>query len=303
MTVFDKVNYLLRAASLLVEKHDITLLWVDADLRIRFHQPQDISWLYSQQQHSPGLRITDLFVELFGMEQTLLDVVHGAVDHFDIELVEKEAPNGKKVYYSYSFYPCVLDSNEPGLLMVCERSRLSDLIGRLTQSYSDLRLLHAEVTRSITTDAMTQVGNRYALVKAISDRGIDIQKRGQDLVIAAIDLVDNQKAEEKRTPQQNDLLLQQFGQALKVEFGGETSVFRMSGDEFVVFVPSRTVTDFEKLAEDFSIIEKQIRSEGFLQASVNAGFAALSERGYNFWDTLQLADRRMYQARRSRQKG
>ena len=303
MTVFDKVNYLLRAASLLVEKHDITLLWVDAELRIRFHQPQDISWLISQNQNSSGLRITDLLVELFGMEQTLLDVVHGAVDHFDIELVENEAPNGKKIYYSYSFYPCVLDSSEPGLLMVCERSRLSDLIGRLTQSYSDLRLLHAEMTRSTTTDAVTQVGNRYALVKAISDRGIDIQKRGQDLVIAAIDLEDKEKTDEQQSRSQSDLLLQRFGKALRTEFGGQASVFRMSGDEFVVFVPSPPAADFDKLAEDFAYIEKQIRNEGFPQAMVNAGFAALSERGYNFWDTLQLADRRMYQVRRSRQKG
>jgi len=100
MTVFDKVNYLLRAASLLVEKHDLTLLWVDADLRIRYHQPQDISRLISLDQNSSGLRVTDIFVELFGMEQTLLDVVHGSLDHFDIELVEKDAPDGKKIFYS-----------------------------------------------------------------------------------------------------------------------------------------------------------------------------------------------------------
>lgn len=303
MTAFDKVSYLLRAASLLVEKHDVSLLWVDADLRIRYHQPQDISSLISLHPQSTSLRVTDIFIELFGMEQTLLDVVHGSLDHFDIELVEKETPDGKKVYYSFSFYPCVLELGEPGLLMVCERSRLSDLIRRLTQGYSDLRLVHAEMTRSTTTDELTQVGNRYALVKAISDRGVEIRSRGQDLVIVAIDLEDLEKPDEQEDVQRGDLLLQKFGKALRAEFGGEVSVFRMSGNEFVVFVPEHTVTDFDNLSAEFARIENQIQDQGFPHARASAGFAALSERGYNFWDTLQLADRRMYQAKRSRQKG
>jgi diguanylate cyclase (GGDEF)-like protein len=303
MTVFDKVNYLLKAASLLVEKHHVTLLWADAELRIRYHQPQDISWLIDLDHNPVGLRITDIFVELFGLEHTLLDLVHGSLDHFDIELVERDAPDGEKNFYSYSFYPCALDSSEPGLLMICEQSRVSDLIERLTQSYSELRLLHAELSRSTTTDVLTQVGNRFALVKAISDRSAEIQQQGDDLVIVAIDVDDLKKTNNQYGRQQGDLLLQSFSKALLSGFGTQASVFRMSGDEFVVFIPSHAPADFANLTREYARVEEQVQSEGFPHAKASAGFAALSERGYNFWDTLQLADRRMYQEKRLHHKG
>jgi two-component system cell cycle response regulator len=161
---------------------------------------------------------------------------------------------------------------------------------RLTLTFrQNVRMLRTSRNEALT-DALTGLGNRRALTRALDDALPDVQREAP-LVLALFDLDGFKHYNDTVGHPAGDVLLARLGRNLKAFLDGRGHAFRMGGDEFCVLLDPR--------GEDPTLI-------------VEGAAHALSEHGDGFWigcsygavtlpneatesdEALRIADQRMY---------
>ncbi len=158
----------------------------------------------------------------------------------------------------------------------------------------NLRMLRAS-EREATTDALTGLGNRRALIEDL-ERAAAETEAGSRYALALFDLDGFKSYNDAFGHPAGDALLERLGRNLTAMLGTSGRAYRMGGDEFCVLAPAD--------GEDVDALMRRAAD-------------ALTERGSSFYvgcshgtvlldashgdpvEALRLADQRMYDAKRS----
>ena len=144
------------------------------------------------------------------------------------------------------------------------------------------------------TDALTGLGNRRALMRALSD-ALDEAGRGRPYKLALFDLDGFKAYNDVFGHVAGDVLIEHLGGRLAGSVKGVGRAFRMGGDEFCVVVPAGRAT--AALVRAGEALREE--GEGFrIDASV--GVVELPGDAADAEAALQLADRRMYAQKEGR---
>lgn len=93
--------------------------------------------------------VTEAFVELFGYEETLDQLLAGEVPFLELQEVNRPKENGEIAYYDFSLYPADDANPAKGLILLVENtSGQGKLMQRLVQQRNELRLTQAELAKA-----------------------------------------------------------------------------------------------------------------------------------------------------------
>jgi two-component system cell cycle response regulator len=167
---------------------------------------------------------------------------------------------------------------------------LMAVMGRTAVVLQDnVRMLHASRDEALT-DALTGLGNRRALTRAL-DEHLGAVTPERPVVLALFDLDGFKHYNDTFGHPAGDALLVRLGGSLAAFLDGRGQVFRMGGDEFcALFAPDGA--DFSPIVEGAARALSE-HGEGF-SVGCSHGAILLPGDAADAADALRLADQRMY---------
>ena len=141
-------------------------------------------------------------------------------------------------------------------------------------------------------DTLTQVGNRNAMDEYITGLTQDPEKCPESMVVVFADLNGLKKANDEKGHEAGDKLLRRAAALLKIVFG-ESQVYRIGGDEFVVFNPDITE---EKMREQVSQLKAMADNTYDVSFAVGSVYC---HGEYDLNAAIQAADELMYQDKKA----
>jgi diguanylate cyclase (GGDEF)-like protein len=287
--------------AVLVNQHNLGLAWVDAGLHI-WRATANLAGQFNLASPLEGLSVTELAPELEDAAGPLDEVRRGVRPAYAVELASRGSGAARPDYVLVTFYPLaspliIEGQPETGLLLICQRIRLGELIKILGLSHVEMAPLNWPLASLI--DPLTQLGNHQAFTRELAGRAVEAAESSSDLAVAIIDLDNFQAINESHGHVYGDQLLQSCAQALLYAIRRNDTSFRTGGDEFAVLLPATLPDDFDGLYQRFERIFEQVRQEGFPETRASIGLAAISETRYDPEQTLQLAIQRMQIAKKS----
>lgn len=148
-----------------------------------------------------------------------------------------------------------------------------------------------EAQRRAQIDPLTQVLNRAGWTRRLRN----LAATGVEVAIGLLDLDYLKFINDTRGHQAGDALLQSTGRAIKSVLRANDSVARLGGDEFAVLLFDVTPDVMHELRERL----RKALADTDIAASI--GMALRSESG-SLANAMQLADTRMYQEKRGKQR-
>ena len=118
-----------------------------------------------------------------------------------------------------------------------------------------------------------------------------LAKRGKRVALAFVDLDDLKRVNDTMGHEAGDEYLRSFVKSFESVTRAEDLVIRWGGDEFLLVFPGADERDLVKIME---------RLEDEFTGSFSWGYAVVPEEVSNFEDAISLADRRMYEMKRSK---
>lgn len=206
---------------------------------------------------------------------------------------------------------CVID-REPREFTQSEQASLADLAAivmdemELRMSSRQLLLQNLrtveEAEKEANTDQMTGLGNRRAFEADILELEQLISVGNiSDLIITVIDLDGLKQINDIHGHAEGDRLIQTFSIFLKDILRINDRVYRIGGDEFVIFTPLSSKPDLLKINNRIAdAVEKMRLETGFDEAGASFGMALLSAAEFNVSQALRMADQKMYEAKKKR---
>ena len=146
-------------------------------------------------------------------------------------------------------------------------------------------------TRISKQDALTGVGNRRALEEALETAAPD-----SDWTVMLMDLDGFKSLNDTAGHAEGDKALRVFAGAMAAEFALDAQVYRLGGDEFVLLLPGLCAE--EEVLERIDLAVLAVRQVAPTPLGVSVGGATTEEGAME--DLLELADTRMYAAKRRR---
>ncbi|QQX79379.1 diguanylate cyclase [Shewanella sp. KX20019] len=146
-------------------------------------------------------------------------------------------------------------------------------------------------------DPLTHIGNRYALSEALT-------KVDDKYIIAFIDYDGIKQVNDKLGHNQGDALLRYGAKTMANALDSNGEVFRTGGDEFVWLLNSQLFSHFPEARKEIELMMVQCQSaiqSKWPQSGISYGVAH-AEESINQSECLALADKRMYQHKRSKDK-
>ena len=186
---------------------------------------------------------------------------------------------------------CLID-RKPREFSESEVLSLADLAAMVDRELSLLALA--------TADDLTHLCNRRGFCN-IADRVIELGRRtARNATLIVIDLDGFKAINDVFGHSEGDTVLRQFGALLLTHFRASDVVARMGGDEFCVFASGATevslAASLERLDASFAASELAVRHP---QLSWSHGVAETEcTPSTSVHELLDLADRRMYEAKR-----
>lgn len=185
-----------------------------------------------------------------------------------------------------------------------ERGELAGVIGVATDisDLTDTRRLLAQRSREIghlaTHDPVTGLPNRTLLLDRL-EQARGVARRGNSsLALMVLDLDDFKAINDGLGHEQGDLLLRGIGERLSEQVGAESTVARLSGDEFVVLCPqtdAATAVDHAK-ALQAALGRGFTTTRGVLTITASIGIVA-GDDTTSAPLLLRFADTAMHQAK------
>ena len=168
------------------------------------------------------------------------------------------------------------------------------LLARLALGLREHTRLLERFRHEAMTDALTGLGNRRALMRAL-DEAFDAARAGACLRLALFDLDGFKRYNDVFGHVAGDVLIEHLGGRLAAAMDGAGQAFRMGGDEFCVLAPA---AGFEAVLGRAAEALRE-EGEGF-RIDHSAGVVDLPGDAGDPEAALQLADRRMYARKESR---
>jgi diguanylate cyclase (GGDEF)-like protein len=145
-----------------------------------------------------------------------------------------------------------------------------------------------------TTDSLTGLGNRRALMAALALQ-MPVADDRRPLVLVLLDLNGFKLYNDTFGHPAGDALLELLGRNLALSVAGRGQAYRMSGDEFCALLqPGHQVIEPIIDATAAALVA---RGEGF-QIGCSSGAVVMPREGQDLEQALRLADARMYEAKR-----
>ncbi len=162
-----------------------------------------------------------------------------------------------------------------------------------------IHLQQKEYYRSYTLsriDPLTQVGNRHLLSETLD-------KLSSAYYLTFIDFDNFKQLNDTQGHEQGDRYLIECAGIMQRNLQGVGEVFRTGGDEFIwLIVRKQNDKDvLTKISQLITQTEQELRQAGWHQASLSYGVAN-SYESVNLSECLSLADKRMYEHKRSKKE-
>ncbi len=176
-------------------------------------------------------------------------------------------------------------------------------IGFLLEIY-DMRLKDTErerLQKLANRDQMTGLMNRGMCER----RFTELKESGEDFVILNMDLNGLKDVNDHFGHLQGDEYIQVFAEAASKALGGSDDLYRVGGDEFLYITTGLSEDEVYRKAALIKKLEKIVEMENNFRFSIDAsyGIAGSAESGYTDpEDVYRLADKRMYEMKRSLKK-
>lgn len=176
-------------------------------------------------------------------------------------------------------------------LALRQRRRLAELEGQMAR-------LRADAARQLQTDSLTELANRTALERWMAEAEAFAG------TLAVCDLDNFKDFNDRYGHLVGDEVLRDVGQLIRTSIRQEDRAFRWGGDEFVICFHTQ---DRALVEERLRTIERRlanfhIRNHGPACLALSWGVATL-EAGRPVRESLEEADRRMFEAKRHRRTG
>ncbi len=184
----------------------------------------------------------------------------------------------------------VYDHFEPTnlLALILASAALVAVLIRLSLTHREGRVNLVSTRRQARTDALTGLGNRFALQRALDD----VVAEPASHLLLMFDLDGFKNYNDSYGHPAGDTLLARLGSRLGAAIAADGLAYRIGGDEFCVLAPWPAGKDPEPLIERGRAALSE-RGEGF-KVGASAGFAALPGDAADADEALRVADRRLY---------
>lgn len=195
----------------------------------------------------------------------------------------------------YSFRPIWMIS---GLIGLASSVGLNQLIKK---DISVQEKLITQYRRAAMTDSLTGLANRQALDNALREAVHEFVPHRNPLSLILIDIDFFKKFNDKWGHQAGDAALKTVSRTAAAFFSGIGCVARFGGEEFAIAVPSVSLKEASKLAEEFrkfvGMTECEFMGQN-LKMTVSVGVAELKTKE-NADDLIRRADEALYAAKRN----
>lgn len=183
------------------------------------------------------------------------------------------------------------------------RRLLTESLVELSSVNEQLSARAVELEWSSYRDSLTKLANRRYFDERLGDLAAHSLKSGDDLSIIMLDLDNFKNINDRFGHLKGDEVLRATARILQSGTRRSDLVARLGGEEFAVLLttdmrPSDLHTLAEQLRIAFELHDWNAVNPG-LRATVSLGAARLSEVGHHPLRLLELADQRLYTAKRS----
>ena len=229
---------------------------------------KDLRDIFALYQTSTNTKITGLTSEV---------IQKGT--HFDLQDVELETRDGRRIPINDSLAPIKNQAGQTFGLVCVFRDITADVERQKQIEYLSYR------------DQLTTFYNRHYFEKVKEDIN---QLKNYPLCIISMDVNDLKVINDTFGHLQGDYVLQKGAQVIVDIIPPQGTIFRMGGDEFIIFMPNTT-------QEQALVIRERIKQKIIdtcppdCQLSVAYGFHVLEEWTPNLYDGIRIADQYMYQ--------
>lgn len=172
------------------------------------------------------------------------------------------------------------------------RARVQQIVDRMTIIATETAIASAE--HAALTDALTQVGNRRAMVEAGRLAVAAARRSGHPLSVLSIDLDGLKLLNDTVGHSAGDAALADLARTVSQALRQSDQLFRVGGDEFVAIMP---------LAGSADVAEIVQRANAAGAPRFSWGRADLGVDGDSLEELLAAADRRLYAGRQQRRSG
>jgi len=187
---------------------------------------------------------------------------------------------------------------------------LLNLLEEISERYDEIlaenRELVKELHREATTDHLTGLLNRRALLQALQREIERIRESNKDtLCLCFIDLDNFKQINDRFGHAEGDKVLKTFARILREELRVYDIAGRWGGDEFIVGIVNCPYFNqpnicvhcpfFEEVKQ--RVLRLSTQYDGIL--SLSCGVAKIPLETLNLEEALQIADRRLYKAKKS----
>jgi len=189
-------------------------------------------------------------------------------------------------------------------LVQARNARLEEQLEASAREVEAIRGRMETVRKESLTDALTGLANRRCFDEAAARAIQDAESDGRPLCFIISDVDHFKKFNDTYGHAIGDQVLRLVGQCLKVNIKGKDTAARFGGEEFVVILPSTTLSQAAGLANE---IRKTVESKRIVQKStgrdmgtvtLSLGVASLRP-GEQVADVLNRADAYLYAAKRA----
>ena len=155
---------------------------------------------------------------------------------------------------------------------------------------------HSELQRQAVTDPLTGVLNRVLLHTTLEEAIQQHQRANIPMTLATLDLDHFKKVNDKMGHDVGDEVLKATAEILKNRCRSVDKVFRLGGEEFLLFLYNTTPEDAEHLAEDIRVRIEALQTIPNYQVTASLGLASLqTDESWEEW--MKQSDSNLYKAK------
>ena len=178
--------------------------------------------------------------------------------------------------------------------------RLEAALSDNQKRLQEISVLRDDLERQLTIDPLTGVQNRRGIEQAFDNLCAQSTSGGECLVMALLDIDHFKKINDEFGHAVGDRVLKDFSRLLRARINAEWPIYRVGGEEFVIFFPHARV---DKIAELVDRFRDDLQQNAFTRLSdpvplnFSAGLAEATTEGETFTEVFKTADERLYFAK------